>query len=146
MVHQRGSALDEFLIPCAARGGGLLFYQRSPMDPTEPIDEYWVRVTDHNLSVCTQVYASYIHSHPAPLFSEMARRWSGWPGELIWSSLEGEFELRCTHDRLGHISICVKLASGHIPGDWRIIATVMTEAGQLQRIARSAELFFGRSA
>lgn len=144
-----GERLDEFLIPSAAGSGGLLFHDRSPVDPAEPIDGFSVRVTDHNLSAIAHVYAGVsgcAPSHPAPLFVDMARKWSGWPGELVWESLEGELALRCSHDRLGHISIRVELRSGQMPDDWRVGATVMAEAGQLEDIARRAALFFGRAA
>jgi hypothetical protein len=137
--------LDEFLIPSAAGSSGMVFYQRSPVDPTEPIDGFWVKVMDHNLSACAHVYAGYTSSHPAPLFADMARQWSGWRGELVWESLEGELALRCSHDRLGHISIRIELRAGFMPSDWRVAATVMAEGGQLENIARCATLFFGRA-
>jgi hypothetical protein len=37
---------DEFSIPSAVGCGELLFYQRYPPDRTEPIDSFWVRVTE----------------------------------------------------------------------------------------------------
>jgi hypothetical protein len=141
-----GEPLDEFYIPSATGAGGLLFFQRLPLDLTEPIQSFWVRVTDQNLSAAIQVSGGYIPSHPAPLFAEMARRWAGWDGELTWESLEGELTIRCTHDCLGHIFIRVQLLSGHLPDDWFVKATISTEAGQLESIARHAELFFGRAA
>jgi hypothetical protein len=137
-----GERLDEFLIPGAVGSDGLLFYERSPADRAAPIDGFWVRVMGHNLSAACPVYAGYSNSHPSPLFADMARRWSGWPGELAWESLEGEFTLRCRHDRLGHIAIRAELRSGHMPDDWRVVATVMAEAGQLADLARRAALFF----
>jgi hypothetical protein len=136
--------LDEFLIANAAGPGVLLFCDRSPPDPTEPIEEFWVRVTGHNVAAACQVYAGYAPSHPAQMFSNMARQWTGWSGELRWESLEGELALRCSHDRLGHISIGVEIRSGQMPDDWRLVASVTAEAGQLEDIARRAESFFGR--
>ncbi len=138
--------MDEFLIPSTDGIGGLLFYDRSPPDPTQPIDSFWVRVSDHNLSAAGQVYAGYAPSHPARLFADMAARWSGWPDVLAWASLEGEVALGCSHDRLGHIAIRVVLRSGPMDNDWRVEATVMAEAGQLEAIARRAASFFGREA
>jgi len=138
--------LDEFLIPSAAGSGGLLFYDRSPVDRAQPIGGFWVRVMNHNLSATGQVYAGYAPSHPASLFADMARQWSGWHGELVWESLEGELAIRCSYDRLGHIAIRVEFRSGHMPDDWQVMATVMAEAGQLEDIARRAAIFFGRAA
>ena len=138
--------MDEFLIPSVVGEGGLLFSDRWPSDRNEPIEYFWVRVTDQNLSAAAQVYAGYVPSHPTALFQEMARQWSGWTGELVWESLESELALRCTRDRLGHITIRVEILSGPMPYDWRIAATVMAEAGQLEQIARHAATFFGRAA
>jgi hypothetical protein len=135
--------LDEFLIASAVRGGGLCFYERSPRDPSLPIDTFWVRVTDLNLSAACQVYAGYAPSHPASLFADMAQQWQGWTGELAWQSLEGELRIRCTRDRQGHIFIGVELRPGQMPDDWRVFATVTAEAGQLEEIAGRAAIFFG---
>ena len=77
------------------------------------------------------------------MFDHMARQWSGWAGELAWEALEGELGLRCSHDGLGHVAIRAILRSGHMTDDWQVEATVMTEAGQLERLARNALLFFG---
>ena len=138
--------MDEFLIPSAAGSGGLLFFQRSPSDPAKPIDGFWVRVTDQNLSAAVPVYAGYAPSHPVPLFAQMAGQWAGWSGELVWQSLEGELTIGCSRDRVGHVFIRVELRSGQMPEDWRVVATVLAEAGQLVSIARRAEQFFGRAA
>ncbi len=136
--------MDEFSIPSAAGSGGLLFYDRSPYDPTEPINSFWVRISDHDLSASGKVYAGYAPSHPAKLFADMALKWSGWPGEMAWLSLEEDLAIRCSHDRHGHISIRVKLLSGYMEDDWCVEATTMAEAGQLEAIAHRAASFFGR--
>ncbi|RLT18034.1 MAG: hypothetical protein DWI28_05245 [Planctomycetota bacterium] len=73
----------------------------------------------------------------------MARQWAGWSGELVWESLEGELAIRCSRDRVGHIFIRVELRSGPYTEDWRVVVTVLAEAGQLETIARRAEMFFG---
>jgi hypothetical protein len=82
--------VDEFLIPSAAGSGGLRFYGRSPADGTKTIEEFWVQLTDHNLSASGQVYVGYVPSSPALLFADMARQWAGWSGALVWESLEEE--------------------------------------------------------
>ena len=137
-------SLDEFLIPNAAGSGGLLFYHRTPYDPDQAVERFWVRITDHNLSADAQVWAGYTAGYPLRLFTDMGRLWSGWLDELTWESLEGELAVRCSHDRRGHISIRVELRSGCMPDDWQVSATVMAEAGQLEDIARRAASFFGR--
>jgi uncharacterized protein DUF6228 len=136
--------MDTFLIRSANSGGSLEFFDRSPIDPQEPIGEFWVRVIDHDLSATGRVYAGYASSHPAHIFAEMARQWSGWKGDKAWESLEGEMRLRCSHDRLGHIRIAIELQSGPYDWEWHVRAAIMAEAGQLDRIASDAAEFFGR--
>ncbi len=141
--------MDEFLVPSVSGSGGLLFFDRAPLDPAQIIHGFWVRITDHHLSAIGQVDAGndeYGPFHPAGLFARMSERWSGWPGALTWSSLEGELSLSCTQDPLGHVAIRVELRSGPMADDWRAQATIMTEAGQLEALSRRAALFFGRAA
>lgn len=136
--------MDEFLIPTAEGSGGLLFYDRTPLDSSEAIESCWVRITvDHHLSAASPVWAGYTAGHPLQLFEEMASKWAGWPGELIWESTEGELNLKCTHDKRGHISIRAELRSGQMPANWMVSATITVEAGQLEGIAKRAALFFG---
>jgi hypothetical protein len=137
--------LEEFRIASTTGGGYLQFADRVPLDPDLPIESFRVQVSDDHLSASGKVDAGYVPSHPAKLFADMAAKWSGWPGELVWESLEGEFQLRCTHDGLGHIAIRVELRSGPMHDDWQVMATVMTEAGQLETIAQQAAVFFGQA-
>ncbi len=137
--------LNELVIQSSNGEARLVFFDRSPTDRDRPIEEFWVRITDRNLSAVGGVYAEYASGHPALLFADMARQWQGWPGELEWRSLEGEFELRCTHDRRGHIRIGIMLRSNVSNWEygWEVGAAVMVEAGQLERLALDAAEFFG---
>ena len=135
--------MDEFLIQSAVGGASLLFFGRTPDDRDQPLVEIQVRLVDQNLSAASRVYAA--HSHPAPMFAEMARNWAGWQGEVCWLSLERELGLRCSRDRRGHVTIRAELRSGVRPDDWRAEATIIVEAGQLERLARQASAFFGRA-
>ena len=147
MALSEESRVDEFSIPNPHGSGGLLFYDRSPYDPTEPLNNYWVRITDHNFSVACKVWACHApSSHPAKLFADMALQWSGWHGEMAWQTYEEELALSCRHDKFGHIAIRVKLLSGWKEDAWRVEATTMAEAGQLDAIALRAAAFFGREA
>jgi hypothetical protein len=128
------------LIENAADSGGLLFYERQPDDRAKSMEGFWIRITGQNLLCAGQVYTGVLTTDPAGLFAELARQWTG---EISWVSLEGELALRCRHDRRGHISIQIDLRSGPMPHDWRVVATVMAEAGQLDRIAQKAVAFFG---
>jgi Family of unknown function (DUF6228) len=133
--------MDEFAINNCTGPGSLTFLDREPYDSSSGLDYFSVRLVVENLTASARVYAS--DAHPAPLFTQMARQWSGWTGELTWYSFEGDFGIQCIHDRLGHIAIRVELRSGFLDEDWSVVATVTTEAGQLERHAREAQRFFG---
>jgi len=72
------------------------------------------------------------------LFRRMADDWWGWEGERTWSSLEGDFDLAATHDRLGHVALQVRLRSGPYAEDWVAKGTIWLDAGQLHAVARDA--------
>ena len=135
--------MNEFFIPSVTGNGGLLFYNRLPTDPARPIEHFSVRVTDQNQSAECLIYGAYSALNPVPLFADMAAKWAGWSGEVSWQSLEGEFILRCTRDRWGHIFLRAEIRSGPMQNDWHVAATVIVEAGQLEDIARRAMSFFG---
>jgi hypothetical protein len=135
--------VDTFLIHSATGDGSLEFFNRLPLD-TGPIEEFSVRITEHDLFAVARVWAGYMHGHPADLFARMSREWTGWKDALEWSSLESELKLNCSHDGLGHIAIQAQLRSGPMDWDWVVQNTIMAEAGQLETLARHAARFFGQ--
>jgi hypothetical protein len=146
---------DEFTISSVDGTGRLEFFNRVPEDRDNPIGRFSVRIVQHRLDANIEVYAAYaavlglysvdnVPAKPAGLFSQMANRWTGWDHLLTWESLEGELTLRCSHDGWGHIAIKVNMRSGPYPTDWAVEATIMSEAGQMDAIARRAALFFGK--
>ena len=76
----------------------------------------------------------------AHFWSELAENWQGWEGVRTWGSLEGTLELRAASDRLGHVTLEVRLDDG-APFRWRIQGILALEAGQLERIATDARIF-----
>lgn len=132
--------MDEFAI--SHSGTELIFFDREPPDRVEPLDYFSVRFSEPNLTARCRVYG-YHSLGLTRLFADMARQWNGWQGELAWESLEGDLKLRCSHDGLGHISIHADFRAGPDPHHWRVQATVMADAGQLEGIAKRAAIFFG---
>lgn len=61
------------------------------------------------LSACKRVWDNTKFQALVELFQEMASKWRGWESDLTWSSIEGEFILSCTCDKLGHITLSVEL-------------------------------------
>ncbi len=135
--------MDSFVIANAAGRGSVEFFGRVPADRSRPIERFDVRVSIGDMEAVGPIYLAAGPDHPGPLFAAMAEQWRGWPGELSWESLEGEFRLGCTVDRSGHVAIAVELRSGSPARSWSVQATIGAEAGQLDDLARRAAEFFG---
>jgi hypothetical protein len=76
----------------------------------------------------------------AGFFERIAANWRSWREVEEWRSLEGEIHVQAGMDPAGHVSFQVRLAEG-APSRWTAAATVVTEAGQLDRIAAEARDF-----
>jgi hypothetical protein len=132
--------MDELRIESAEGVAALELYCPQPADATKPLGYFSVRIVDHNLSACARVYAGEC-AGLADLFGDMANEWKGWQRAKEWTSLEGEFQLACTADRLGHIEVWVTLASGPHPYGWRVQTVLHLQPAQLDRIARQVHSF-----
>jgi len=86
--------------------------------------------------------STYYSGSPALLFRKMAASWRGWEGELSWSTLEGEFKMTATSDRLGHIDLLAEIKSDAYPRDWELKARLHLEAGALEQLYRSVSAVF----
>jgi Family of unknown function (DUF6228) len=86
--------------------------------------------------------STYYSGSPALLFRKMATSWRGWEGELSWSTLEGDFKMTATSDRLGHIELLAELHSDAYPREWELKARLNLEAGSLEQLYRSVASVF----
>jgi hypothetical protein len=138
--------METFLVPSASGSGSLEFFERTPTDPRRALERFKVRLTEFELTVVGRVYVGPTGPGPAVLFAQMAAHWKGWQGDFTWESPAGELALHCARDRAGHVAIRVTLRSGPGEDDWLVRATILTEAGQLETLARRAAAFFGPDA
>ena len=106
-------------------------------------DYFYATLTSPEYSGTVRIWA-YTDSHGlANLFTSMAEKWRGWTEEMKWSSIEGEFSMTCSRDKLGHITLNIELRQEF--GDlepWRLRAALVVDAGQLETIAKDARRFF----
>lgn len=86
--------------------------------------------------------STYYSGSPALLFRSLAANWRGWAGELSWSTLEGEFKMTATSDKLGHIELLAEIKSDACPCDWELKTRVYLEAGALEQLYRSVSAVF----
>ena len=106
-------------------------------------DYFLASLAGHNFSATVRVWA-YTDPHGLDnLFQTMATSWRGWDGEKKWSSIEGEFAISCTHDKLGHIMFDIEMKQDFgTPETWHLKVHIVVEAGQLEAIAKEAKKFF----
>ena len=71
----------------------------------------------------------------ARYFEIFAQEWEGWEGERTWATLEGEFALRASSDKLGHITLKYFLRPANTEFLWELTGALEVEAGQLESIA-----------
>jgi hypothetical protein len=128
--------MDAFEIKSASSASRLRFFGIEG-------DYFRVEITNPEYSAAVRVWA-YTDSHwLANLFQSIAEEWRGWQGEKKWSSIEGELAVAATSDRLGHISLAVEMRQNYEQGEpWKLKATIIVDAGQLDAIARNAKQFF----
>lgn len=138
--------MSSFRIDNADGPGSLEFFDRNPEDASQPMHSCWVRLTGPDLSATRRLDTiEACPVSPANLFTRMAERWRGWRGEMSWSLVEGDLNLKCTQDRAGHVNIRVELRRGWNERDWVVTNQLTAESGQLDEIARDARAFFGTS-
>ena len=102
-------------------------------------DYFRVSVVARDHSAMRDVYAYTDRSGIARLFSEAAQEWRGWSGSKVWESIEGELRLGLSADRLGHVTLEIRVRSDPgISDRWQLESDLGLEAGQLDRIAGEA--------
>ena len=71
------------------------------------------------------------------MFAAAAREWRGWSDAKVWESLEGEFRIALTIDRLGHVTVAARVRSDPGGSDrWQLDAEVGLDGGQLEGVAK----------
>ena len=103
--------------------------------------DYFRAVLRHRGLTAEALVSSYQSLGLPEFFAGMARDWKGWSGERSWASFETELSLTATSDRTGHVSLVTELRGGAYPNGWTARATMVLEAGQLDRLAAEAAAF-----
>jgi hypothetical protein len=107
-------------------------------------DEYFdIELKGSGLSAMVGVWEYEAVNGLNTLFQELASFKTPWQGVRTWESLEGELSLSAMCSTLGQVTFLVKLS--HLTGspeDWRVEAGLVTELGQLEKIAKDANTFF----
>jgi hypothetical protein len=111
------------------------------LDPRS--DYFTIELRGAGVEALRSVYAYTDARGLAKLFSRLASYERPWLQAERWESIEGEFQLEAVCSALGEVTFAVRirdLLGG--PEEWEVRANLVTELGQLPRIASRAEAFF----
>ncbi|CAN5346683.1 hypothetical protein BH10ACI2_BH10ACI2_25450 [soil metagenome] len=104
-----------------------------------------VRLHSKHLTAFRKI-TTFTDSHGIPnLLEKLSLLEKPWDGEEGWEALEGDFAIFASCTRLGSVSFRIQLRGYSEAEDWRAETILLTEMGQLKKIARSAWNFFGPS-
>ena len=105
---------------------------------------FTVEFRSPELRAIREVY-TYTDPYGLPNFlARIAAHNGPWPGSDDWSSLEGDFSISATCDRLGHVlfSLSIHDEFGALE-QWRASWSITAELGQLPKLADDANRLFG---
>lgn len=127
--------MDNVIIQSADSAGRLTF--------SDTEGDYFTAAYDSpDLRVSKRVWGYTDCELLVDLFRSMALDWKGWDGERRWSSVEGEFTVAGTSDRLGHIKLALRFVQFEGREPWKAEPVLNVEAGQLDAIAENVRRFF----
>jgi hypothetical protein len=132
---------NEVAIKSSRSAGELKLSDPKPPGSRHPVEYLRVSLKDKDIAASSaRVYIYEPHSL-ASLFEDLAANWKGWQGVKQWHSVEEDFALSCTSDRLGHVVMEVTLKSVKYEDDWCVKAVIHVEFGQLEEIAAKVKQF-----
>jgi len=106
------------------------------------LELYRVTLESPLMHASTDVYNSPYRIFLNDYFQDLANFWNGWEGKKECEAIEGEIHLAATISKLGHVNLEITLNIYGYPSDWVAFAKLDIEAGQLDKIAKEAKLFF----
>lgn len=108
----------------------------------DDISRYRATLETSGLHATADVYSLGDGGLPG-FFHKLAQEWRGWDGAEDWRSLESQLALSATSDRLGHLSLVVRVRPSAATEDWTAMATLQLDGGSsLERLTRQAQEFF----
>lgn len=99
-----------------------------------------VHLHGHPVTALTVVWVETGDVHSlVEFFSELGHSEGPWNGAKQWCSLEDDFRLNATCSSLGSVTFQVAFSGLQgAPEEWRVVAGLETELGQLEGLAASA--------
>jgi hypothetical protein len=108
------------------------------------LDAYMIHLEAPDFKASAFVENPGFGQPPTVLFDDIAKQWSGWKGIKTWDAMEGELRISATSDSTGHITIHFEVPGNNVTACWSAKFTIVVEAGQVERLAKEAHVFFDR--
>jgi hypothetical protein len=104
------------------------------------LENYRLRLVSDDMNVETTIQNPPYGEMLPDFFAELTKNWKGWDGKKAWRAMEDEFRLEVSMTKTGHVTLKATLNLHQY--QWRAIAKIMIEAGQLERIENHVREFF----
>ena len=104
------------------------------------LEQYRLRLVSDDLNAVTKVDNAPYGEMLPEFFAVLSKNWKGWEGEKSWRALEDEYRIEATTSKAGHVTLKVTVNLHQY--QWRAIAEIMVEAGQLENIENNVKRFF----
>ncbi len=110
-------------------------------------DEYFhVALKGVEVSAEAEIWAYTDADGLKNMFPDLGSLASPWHGEHSWTSIEGDFSLTATCTSLGNVTLRVEFRGLQgAPEEWRVQAGLVLDFGQMEKLAKSAKIFFDDS-
>jgi hypothetical protein len=115
--------------------------EREGLKSAEGSEYYRVNFLTDGINVSASVYAYDPKNEVLPRFFDELSASLGSSKVRHWASLEGEFELDCTTDSLGHVDVEAALHSNTYGPGWTVTLRFTMEASQVERAAKDLRHF-----
>lgn len=106
-------------------------------------DEWFTATLSGNPQVAIDVSTYADEFGLLDYFRKLGRYRKAWEGEIVWSSLENDFQLSAFCSSLGQVTFILNLSG--FPGgeeEWSVTVGISTELGQLTAMAKQAKQLF----
>ncbi|MBT3013166.1 MAG: hypothetical protein KUF77_15470 [Candidatus Thiodiazotropha sp. (ex Lucina aurantia)] len=127
---------NEAIIKSVETGASLVFTSKEG-------DYFTVRYESPELSLSKRVWGYTDCELLVQLFEFMAANWKGWEGSEEWVSIEGEFALSGTSDKLGHVKLALSFQEHEGSETWSASTSLRLESSIMEGVAKQVRSFFG---
>ncbi len=105
--------------------------------------EWFTAKLSGNVQVATEVSTYTDEFGLLEYFQKLGGYRKPWKGEIVWSSLEGDFKIAAITTSLGQVTFIIKLyGMAGSDEEWTLTAGISTELGQLPMLAKQAKQLF----